>query len=317
MALVPTDPQHEEQIEAGIRGRNRGHSFEKALSEDISHYMHDESPEPSNLMVGRPAEILAQFIIHREGLEEVGRVEGHWLGGHATGAGGDELETEEGKEIGKSKSDIVVDIVHEGGETRYGVSTKTCSAKKPTNDQIYFSTASAFCEQLRSKGIDVSEEAERSMKMFCGDKGFRPKDIIDTSQRLSDDRRWFWEEIPEREEWERILDKNQDSITRLLLKEAYENDPIEPKYILHKTKKAKSIDDCEVAIFEIEELVQYSRKYKGFHTRGYGVSKGTFKEDPNTHLAPRFGFVQFQRAGNKQHPSQLQFNLKAGYFYKV
>tara|TARA_R100000808_G_scaffold23266_1_gene51440 strand:- start:49 stop:249 length:201 start_codon:yes stop_codon:yes gene_type:complete len=34
------------------------------------------------------------------------------------------------------------------------------------------------------------------------------------------------------------------------------------------------------------------------------------------HEAPRFGIIQMQRGGQKQHPTQLQFNLEAGYFYK-
>lgn len=35
------------------------------------------------------------------------------------------------------------------------------------------------------------------------------------------------------------------------------------------------------------------------------------------HKAPKFGVVQMQRGGQKQHPTQLQFNLKAGYFYAL
>ena len=34
-------------------------------------------------------------------------------------------------------------------------------------------------------------------------------------------------------------------------------------------------------------------------------------------MAPRFGIVQMQRGGQAQHPEQLQFNLQAGYFYKI
>lgn len=50
----------------------------------------------------------------------------------------------------------------------------------------------------------------------------------------------------------------------------------------------------------------------------YAVRKGTYKDPLGVqHEAPRFGIVQMQRGGQKQHPTQLQFNLKAGYFYKI
>ncbi len=35
------------------------------------------------------------------------------------------------------------------------------------------------------------------------------------------------------------------------------------------------------------------------------------------HQAPRFGVIQMQRGGQKQHPEQLQFNLEASYFRKI
>lgn len=319
MALTPTSPEHEDQIEAGIRGRNRGHAFEKALAADISRYIHDGAPPPDNLSVGRPSELLVRYLIHREGLNDIQDVEGWWLGGHATGAGGDELLAPDGSAITESKSDVVVKVKHKLGTSLFGVSTKTCSAESPTNAQLFFTTAEAFCRLLRANGIDVSQDAERSMRMFCGDNGYRPSDMVDTSERLADDRRWFWEELPEkgRKEWEKILDNRQDKVTKILLQKAYPNDPYPPEYILHKTKKSNDIDSCEVALFTVDELVDYSSSYHGFKTRNYGVAKGTFKDDPNTHKAPRFGFIQFQRGGQKQHPTQLQFNLKSGYFYKT
>lgn len=36
MALIPNDPQHKMQIEAGTVGRKRGHKFEATLSSAIN-----------------------------------------------------------------------------------------------------------------------------------------------------------------------------------------------------------------------------------------------------------------------------------------
>jgi hypothetical protein len=77
------------------------------------------------------------------------------------------------------------------------------------------------------------------------------------------------------------------------------------------------ITTCEVAVFTIDELIRYSRSYAGFINKPYFIRKGRFKNDPHQHLAPRFGFIQMQRGGQKQHPTQLQFNLQAGYFYNL
>jgi len=67
----------------------------------------------------------------------------------------------------------------------------------------------------------------------------------------------------------------------------------------------------------MNEIVELSHTYSGFILSEYVIRKGTYKNDNNTHLAPRFGFIQFQRGGQKQHPTQLQFNLKAGYFRHI
>ncbi|MDE3042873.1 MAG: hypothetical protein KGJ82_20200, partial [Nitrospirota bacterium] len=149
----------------------------------------------------------------------------------------------------------------------------------------------------------------------------RPSDSPSVARhRLTDPRRYFWEEINARGrgEWERILSEKQDDISRLLFQKAYMNDPFVPEYVLHKTKKAALWNKTEVAIYSVNELVELSRRYQGFTTKPYSVKKGSYKDPAGvTHLAPRFGVIQMQRGGQKQHPEQLQFNLEAGYFYKI
>lgn len=152
--------------------------------------------------------------------------------------------------------------------------------------------------------------------MFCGDPGFRPRDSDRASSRKSDPDRWFFEELPQegRMEIEGVFGTRQADITRLLLQLAYPNDPHPPEFLLHITKKAADITAADLALFSIDELIQKSCCFGSFSLKPYRIRKGRFKDDENTHFAPRFGFVQFQRGGQKQHPTQLQFNLQAGYF---
>jgi predicted transcriptional regulator len=202
-----------------------------------------------------------------------------------------------------------------------GVSTKQCNNNMPTNAQLYFTTARGFSKLLLDNNITVSEAAVRALRQFCGDEGFRPSDDTRLSgKRLTDPRRYFWEEIDAvgRLEWEKLFSSHQDAISRLLFQKAYINDPFVPDYLVHKTRSAASWNETEIAIYSIQELVTLSRAYQGFATREYSVRKGRHKDPAGvTHLAPRFGVIQMQRGGQKQHPEQLQFNLAAGYFYRL
>ncbi len=139
------------------------------------------------------------------------------------------------------------------------------------------------------------------------------------TNRRSDPRRYFWEEIDQsgRLELEGVLTNRQDDITRLLLQKAYLDDPFAPELLIHKTKKIDR-GDQEYALYTIDELISLSKQYGGFNKKIYSVHKGQYKDAPGVeHEAPRFGIIQMQRGGQKQHPAQLQFNLQAGYFYKI
>lgn len=328
MALIPQNKRHHEQIIAGTLGRKKGHSFEKEIADAINLF----SPEyirnlpvidPDEIIYrGNPALLLLRYIFSEGEItrEALSGISAFWLGGLATSGEGDSLQLTNGKSVKSSKSDILVRFHYQNGKsTDIGVSVKTCNNETPTNDQLFFTTASAFCRLLRENKIKVSEPAECAMKMFCGDKGFRPIDMIDISKRKSDPDRWFWEELPpkERLELEEMFKERQNNISEVLFKKAYPNDPFPPDFVIHQTKKCEHIDNAEVAMFSIGRLIMLSKKYLKFNLRPYMVKKGRFKGDPNIHLAPRFGVIQMQRGGQKQHPTQLQFNLKAGYFYHL
>lgn len=325
MALEPIDEAHALQIQAGTLGRHTGHKFEDTITQKINSYQYPIDILPladKHVFTGDPAALLLHYLSARLQFSWIGKAIAISTGALATSEEGKNWLSINGAGVFRCKSDLVVTL----SSTRHrpvtvGISTKQCNNNTPTNAQLYFTTARAFAGLLRRYGIPVSEVAEASLRQFCGDAGFRPSDSASSLRgRRTDPRRYFWEEIrPEgRVEWERILSDHQDAVTLLLLQKAYIDDAFFPEYLLHKTKRSLSWTRTEVAIYSIVELIRLSRRYQGFVTKPYTVKKGSYKDPPGvSHLAPRFGIVQMQRGGQKQHPEQLQFNLAAGYFYNI
>lgn len=326
MALKPENQQHALQIQAGIFGRKAGHEFEKNLTAKLN-----SLPMPfkvgnlpnfnQHLFMEKPEIAIINYISLREKIFELEKITALSTGVLATSEDGKRWLRINDIEVGRSKSDVILTLKTKIKEITVGISTKQCNKKSPTNAQIFFGTAFSFCKMLRENGIAVSQFGENALRQFCGDKNFCPLDFPEKLiGRTSDPRRFFWEEIEPRgkDELEKIFTKNQIKITRLLLQKAYFDDSFAPNYVLHKTKKADNWEQTEVAIYSIEELIKLSKDYKGFHFKPYSVRKGKFRDvEGVTHLAPRFGIIQMQRGGQKQHPTQLQFNLEAGYFYKI
>ena len=319
MALVPINAQHALQILAGTQGRNTGHSYEEDLADAINQL-------PLPIAINNPiltgnvfqtiseAFTLVSYIAQKLNIHTVTHLSAVATGGLATSSKSQGVLFN-GQTIKKCKSDILIKI---NNIFDIGISIKQCNNKNPTNAQVYFTTATGFSNLLRNNQINVSQTAEHALKQFCGDSGFNPIDNNAIQDRLIDHRRYFWEEInlAGRQEWEYIFATYQDEISRILLQKAYSNDPFAPNFLLHKTKLTTTIP--EVAIYTIDVLIQKSRAYNLFSTEPYRVNKGSFKDPQGVvHLAPRFGIFQMQRAGNKQHPTQLQFNLKSGYFYVI
>jgi hypothetical protein len=322
VALKAIDETHAAQILAGTEGRNYGHRFEERLAAQLT--MLGKSPfEPkseaqAHLVEGWPAVELLAYIARHLQTNRITKAEAWWVGGLATGAGGTRVLGDTNLSLDRSKSDVVVRLSYGvGDEELIGIGVKTCNNPKPTNAQLYFTTATSFIQLLRRHEIPVDDNGLCALRMFCGDNGFRPIDSkVDLEARAADPDRWFWEELrPEgRAELERVFTERQDDVTRTLLAFAYEDDPIPPRIVLHVRQRASTEAETPLAIYSVDELVGYSRAYGSFSTRPYRITKGRFRNDPATHEAPRFGFVQMQRGGQRQHPTQLQFNLKAGYF---
>ena len=327
MALTPTDEQHALQIQAGTLGRKAGHEFEDNLTAKLNslsmpHQITVVYNPAEHLFIEEPEQSVLNYICSRKNITNLEKIIALSTGALATSEAGKKWLDINGVKVSKCKSDVIITLKPVGKkEITVGISTKQCNNKNPTNAQLYFTTARGFCNLLRKNGIAVSENAENALRQFCGDEGFRPLDFSPMiKNRQSDPRRFFWEEINEkgRIELEKILLEKQDEITRLLLQKAYLDDPFAPDFILHKTKKAESWKKTEIALYTVDELVNLSKKYAGFALEPYSVRKGSFRDLQGvTHLAPRFGIVQMQRGGQSQHPTQLQFNLKAGYFYKI
>jgi hypothetical protein len=325
MALTPIDETHALQIQAGVLGRKTGHQFEDTITKIINSFKYPINISyhaDGNIFTGDPARILLEYICYREGINKITSAIAISTGALATSEEGKKWLSINGAQVSRCKSDLVITITDDFGKTlTIGVSTKQCNNRISTNAQLYFTTARGFSNLLKSNGISVSDKAILALRQFCGDIGFRPIDNpIFNAGRVVDPRRYFWEEIDQegKMEWEEIFSKYQDDVSRLLFQKAYLEDPFVPEYLLHKTKLSENIEMTEVAIYSIDELLLLSRKYQGFAIKEYSVKKGSYKDPIGvTHEAPRFGIIQMQRGGQKQHPEQLQFNLEAGYFYKL
>ena len=325
MALTPIDEIHAAQIQAGVLGRKAGHAFEDRIAAEINALPYPfviDSIPATHVVRGDPAILLIKYIASELGYSRLQSALAISTGALATSEDGRKWLSINGADVRRCKSDLVITLREEDGrEETVGVSTKQCNNRTPTNAQLYFTTARGFANLLRNNGIDVSDTAVLAMRQFCGDVGFRPLDNPEAvKDRQVDPRRYFWEEVdPQgRAEWEHLFDAQQIEISRLMLQKAYIDDPFIPTFLLHKTCAAADWGDTEVAIYSIDELLQHSRDYGRFSTKAYSVRKGSYRDPQGvTHAAPRFGIVQMQRGGQAQHPEQLQFNLEAGYFYKI
>jgi hypothetical protein len=325
MTLTPLNETHALQIQAGTLGRRAGHTYEDRITQEINGFAYPlplVSLANAHVFIGDPALMLLRYLGLHLGAKALTNASAISTGALATSESGKQWLSVNGANVSRCKSDLVVALsTNDGRSITVGVSTKQCSNSTPTNAQLFFTTARGFSNLLRSNGIPVSDVAVNSMRQFCGDVGFRPQDdpALRSGRRV-DPRRFFWEEINPggRAEWERTLANHQDDISRLLLQKAYIDDPFVPEYLIHQTKKSGTWSATEVAIYSIDELVARSRAYQGFATKPYSVRKGSYRDPPGvSHLAPRFGIIQMQRGGQAQHPEQLQFNLEAGYFYKI
>lgn len=302
---ITNDPIQQHQIEAGTKGRKKGHSYEKELAKRINKIPMPYSCSQKNMgviLTGTPEIILLNKTLNFLNWDSCDKVEAYATGQLATSEYGDKEVLIEGKAITSAKSDIILVLNKDENKKIIGVSVKQCNNKTPTNAQVFFSTATAFYNLLVSNGINLSTNALKAMRQFCGDTGFRPKDDFDCSNRVSTPERYFWEEIDAegKAEWELIFKEKQDEITRLLLQKAYTQDPFPPEIILHKTKKANSVEKQEIAIFSMDQFINLSRKYSSFSYHLYRVRKGSHKEPKGiSHQAPRFGVVQMQRGGQK------------------
>lgn len=312
------------QIDAGVKGRQKGHSYEDELASKINSmtmpYSNSNNNNDKILFKGSPINVLLDKVLDFLKWSKADNVEAYATGRLATSEYGEKEILIEDKPITSTKSDIILVLYNSEIKKVVGVSIKQCNNKTPTNAQVYFTTATAFYNLVKDNGIPVTEKALIAMRQFCGDHGFRPLDNFDCSQRVSNPERYFWEEIDVngKSEWEDVFTNYQDEITRLLLQKAYLNDPFPPEIILHKTRKADSFENQEIAVFTMDQFIELSRKFSPFAYSDYRVKKGRHKEPEGiSHQAPRFGVIQMQRGGQKQHPTQLQFNLKAGYFYDL
>lgn len=198
MAQITTNPILLHQIDAGTNGRKKGHSYENELSSKINSAImpYTKSSEACGIVrKGSPVNILLDKILNFLGWQKIDKVEAYATGKLATSETFDKEVLIEGKSITSAKSDVIL-VLHNSNEKRIiGVSVKQCNNKTPTNAQVFFTTATAFYNLVKSSGIPITENALKAMRQFCGDSGFRPLDDFDCSQRDSTPERYFWEEM--------------------------------------------------------------------------------------------------------------------------
>lgn len=324
---ITTDKKLQGQIIAGVEGRKKGHSYESVIANRINSIENvcsiTNDLENKTVFRGKVEYLLLKKILKSLNWTNFDSVKAYSTGRLATAESGCKCLEIDGISLKSCKSDIILEVSKGELKKIVGVSVKQCNNKTPTNAQVFFTTATSFYNLLVNNGIQLSENALTALKEFCGDEGYRPLDIYNKEQltnRISTPERFFWEEINKngRIELESIFTKYQDDITRLLLQKAYVLDPFPPTIIVHKTKNIGDMDEDEVALYDIDEFLELSHRYSSFTCSDYRVQKGRYKEPEYiSHKAPRFGVIQMQRGGQKQHPTQLQFNLKAGYFYEL
>ncbi|MFB6158616.1 MAG: hypothetical protein ABEJ95_03045 [Candidatus Nanohalobium sp.] len=112
------------------------------------------------------------------------------------------------------KSDIEVNISSTEGESTEGISIKR--AKQSAN---YNQTDKRWVENYQKKW-DMPQEATEALKMFVGREGFKPEQIELEKDDLKDERRLYFDELPEekQEALKSFLKNNKSTIMRDILK---------------------------------------------------------------------------------------------------
>ena len=106
--------------------------------------------------------------------------------------------------------------------------------------------------------------------------GFRPLD--QNIRRGTIKKGIFWEEInKDGKNFGKNCLKINKEITEILFRKGYSDDPYEPDYLLHKTRKVDENEREEYAIFSIDQLIKMSIDYQGFIKNKYQVKKDHIK----------------------------------------
>ena len=149
MALTPNDSRHALQIQAGIAGRIAGHNFETSLAQIINNLPCpiSQNPLPEYLINGNPEISIIKKALKVLDWDNCHMVEAIALGSLATAEEGKKWLEVNGMRVRACKSDILLTLYNNDLKfmETVGVSVKQCSNRTPTNAQLYFTTARAFC----------------------------------------------------------------------------------------------------------------------------------------------------------------------------
>jgi hypothetical protein len=176
VALNPIDEIHAAQIQAGTLGRRTGHDFEDRITAGINALQFPLSVHNApthHVNRGNPASLLLAYVASHYGHDRIESAIALSTGALATSEDGRKWLNVNGVGVRRCKSDLILTLTFPNGSSvTCGISTKQCNNRKPTNAQLYFTTALAFSNLLRANDIPVSDQATAALRQFCGDKGF-------------------------------------------------------------------------------------------------------------------------------------------------
>lgn len=136
MAQITTDPILLLQINAGTKGRRKGHSYENELASKINSTImpYTKSSETCDIVQkGSPVNILLDKILNFLGWSKIDKIEAYATGKLATLEKSNKEILIDGKSITSAKSDVILTLHNSNTKRIIGVSIKQCNNKTPTN----------------------------------------------------------------------------------------------------------------------------------------------------------------------------------------
>ncbi|EJF06143.1 Restriction endonuclease, type II, HinP1I [Thiovulum sp. ES] len=194
------------------------------------------------------------------------------------------------------KADIRVNFKNDSTHYRFGISIKSSSA----NIQVQITNVDNFRIACEFKGLDFSDLLYIGLSKFCGFGEYKPTEEQKEKLLQGNRDRWLINELEEIEqrEIEKFFNKNQKSISELVLKEGTALEEFFADYYLVNRNEYSKTGDVDFCIEPISEVIDNSIAKNGYKT----TPKGSFHIGSIT--------VQMKGSGKGEAYHGLQFNKK-------